>query len=110
MFLFRKKVKASFLQAREDILALQTQISFLIEKNAADNAALVEEIHRLEGLLGVAPKPAPKLEQVYVASLEGKSYHVSTCLFAQNINPKNKISFSSKSEARKTHKACRCVK
>ncbi len=47
----------------------------------------------------------------FVASKEGKGYHIPHCPFAQNIKPKSKLTFKSKAAAvNKGYKACKCVK
>ncbi|MBU1201395.1 MAG: hypothetical protein KJ583_04930 [Nanoarchaeota archaeon] len=46
----------------------------------------------------------------FVASKTGKSFHKTNCPFAQNINPKNKLTYKSKMKAlNKGFKACKCI-
>ncbi len=52
-----------------------------------------------------------KPKKIFVASKEGKDFHMPKCPFAQNIKPKSKKVFKSKSSAlNKGYKACKCVK
>ena len=47
----------------------------------------------------------------FVASKEGKDFHIPKCPYAQNIKPKGKRVFKSKASAlNKGYKPCKCVK
>jgi len=51
------------------------------------------------------------VRKTYVASKEGKKFHVSNCPFAQNIKPKTKVKFKTKTRPLNLgYKPCSCVK
>ena len=55
--------------------------------------------------------PAKKTPITYVASVTGKKFHRTNCVFAKNIKPKSKITFKTKEAMlNKGYKPCDCVK
>ena len=49
--------------------------------------------------------------KTFVASKEGKKFHIKECPFAQNIKPKSLLTFKSKKTAlNKGYKPCKCIK
>ena len=115
-----KNVITSFDLAKKDIIALRNKMAELVE--------VQEFLLRKVSKLGYKPvseaKPktitktrtivktvtkAPK--KIFVASKEGKSFHLKTCPFAQNIKPKTKVVFKTKNAAlNKGYKPCKCIK
>ena len=54
---------------------------------------------------------AKRAHKRFVAPKGGKKFHVPTCPFAQNIKPKHKTTFKSKTKAlNEGFKPCKCVK
>jgi len=54
---------------------------------------------------------ASKPKKIFVASKEGKKFHVPECPFAKNIKPKSKLTFKSKDTAlNQGLKPCECAK
>ena len=52
-----------------------------------------------------------RAHKIFVAPKEGKVFHLSNCPFAQNIKPKNKVTFKSKTKAlNEGFKPCKCIK
>ena len=59
----------------------------------------------------VIKKVSKRAHKEFVATKEGKEFHVINCPFAQNIKPKNRTRFKSKSRAlNEGYKPCSCVK
>ena len=55
-------------------------------------------------------KSKPK-RKIFLASKTGKSFHTKNCPFAQNIRPKSKIIFKTKTKAlNEGYKPCDCIK
>ncbi len=109
-------LKESFGKVKEDILALQAHL-LEISGEQAKIAEMVSDFVNTERKLEkkVAKKVkvvrAPVRKKSYVASKEGKSFHVPECPFAKNIQPKSEVKFKSKDAAlNKGYKACECVK
>ena len=51
------------------------------------------------------------VRKTYVASKEGKKFHMPNCPFAQNIKPKTKVKFKTKTKPLNLgYKPCSCVK
>jgi len=59
-----------------------------------------------------AVKTVQKKATIYVASKDGKAFHVPGCALAKNIKPANLVKFKSKAEAEKAgYSACKvCLK
>ena len=115
-----KNIRASFDLAKRDITALRNKVSELVEVQEF----LLRKVSRLASKPISKAKPktitktrtivktitkAPK--KIFVASKEGKSFHLKTCPFAKNIKPKRKLVFKTKNAAlNKGYKPCKCVK
>jgi hypothetical protein len=73
-------------------------------------------IHKeLKGISKKKPKveiyKPPKKKERFIASVNSKKYHKENCRYAENISYKNKLTFSSKKEAKKKgYKPGRCIK
>ena len=120
----------SFRLAKSDIIRLKSEIIKLsqtqeklvesIEEMKAYELKLYHKIREFE--IKLASKPVLKTQTItqtvvkrankdYVAPKGGKKFHVTSCPFAQNIKPKNKVSFKSKTKAlNEGYKPCKCVK
>lgn len=49
--------------------------------------------------------------KTYIASKDGKKFHMPNCPFAQNIKPKTKVKFKTKTKPLNLgYKPCSCVK
>ncbi|MFC1710599.1 hypothetical protein ACFLZJ_00350 [Nanoarchaeota archaeon] len=108
-----KNVIISFNKAKGDIVSLKGKINELVEVQAF--------LMRKIGSLNVKPKTLTKTKtivktvtknpkKIFVASKEGKSFHLKTCPFAKNIKPKTKLIFKTKNTAlNKGYKPCKCV-
>jgi hypothetical protein len=100
-------LKNSFRAIKSDILGLQGEL--LNIRN--EQAKILIELEKLTSTKDVVKTVARKLKTKYVASKEGKSFHIEECPYAQNIKPKSKVRFSSKTDAlNKGYKPCNCVK
>lgn len=126
----------SFQLAKSDIIRLQDNYMEL----KRTQARILEKLAKLEAKRTVAPvkkKPVKKkvvrakkpvktkkvkktmkplvkrhsVRKTYVASKEGKKFHMANCPFAQNIKPKTKVKFKTKTKALNLgYKPCSCVK
>ena len=107
----------SFKLAKADILRLQGDYMEL----RMNQARILEKLARLESKNSAktirivkAKKPVltrKSVRKTYVASKEGKKFHVSNCPFAQNIKPKTRIKFKTKTRPLNLgYKPCSCIK
>jgi len=120
-----KNVITSFDLAKKDILALRNKMAELVEVQEF----LLRKVSRIENkpvvktrIIKSKPKTITKTrtivktitkaaKKIFVASKEGKSFHLKTCPFAQNIKPKRKLVFKTKNAAlNKGYKPCKCIK
>lgn len=117
-----KNVITSFKLAKKDIIALKNKITELVEVQEF----LLRKVSRLGYKPVFKAKPKTKTitktrtiiktvtkapKKIFVASKEGKSFHLKTCPFAQNIKPKSKVVFKTKNAAlNKGYKPCKCIK
>jgi hypothetical protein len=59
----------------------------------------------------VTIKKTSKKVLTYISTKDGKKFHIKQCPFAQNITPKNKLIFKTKTKAlNQGLKPCKCVK
>lgn len=114
------KIMNSFRLAKTDIIKLQERFMEL----KTSHARIIERIARLENEKAIQPitiirkeKPLPQIiysktaRKTYVASKEGKKFHTNNCPYAQNIKPKTKIIFKTKTKALNLgYKPCSCIK
>lgn len=107
----------SFQLAKTDMIKLQDNYMEL----KRSQARILEKLAKLEAKKFVkavkvvkAKKPVLKRKSVrkkYIASKLGKKFHLSNCPFAQNIKPKTKIKFKTKTRALNLgYKPCSCIK
>ena len=110
----------SFRLAKNDIIQLQnaviqlqkTQENLLqrlvrIETTSTSMMKKVDTCERPKNI--IVHKGSAK--KIYVASKEGKKFHMDNCPYAQNIKPKTKKLFKSKTTAlNEGYKPCHCVK
>lgn len=113
--------KSDIIKLQEDVIKLsQTQerlMEFLdaLRANQTKSEQNVKElkakIPRKQAVKAAVVKAAKRASKVFVATKEGKGFHQTNCPFAQNIKPKNKITFKSRTKAlNEGYKPCRCVK
>lgn len=122
----------SFRLAKNDIIQLQSEIIRLsqiqekllgtISEMKTYEMKLYHKIRDLDIQLAKKPSTTTKTKTIvktvskranktYVAPKTGKKFHVTSCPFAQNIKPKNKVKFHSKVKAlNEGFKPCKCVK
>ncbi len=126
-----KNIIKSFELVKKDIRDLEDKLNSLVGSQGRIKKTLGELNERelqlyknLQKMKAVKPKksrakPKPKKKviakkkhhTIYVAPKEGKKFHLKNCPFAQNIKPKNRIVFKSKTKAlNKGFKPCECVK
>ena len=115
-----ENVVNSFRLAKNDIIKLQTEMiemkSFqerLIEKISRLenlNVKLVDKINTLQNHTH-APKIISKnAKKIYLASKDGKKFHITHCPFALNIKPKKLLKYKSKTTAlNEGYKPCSCI-
>jgi len=109
----------SFRLAKNDIIKLQNDFIELTQTQQRI-MEMIEELNvketqlyqRLKGMRKTETKVMnSKTKKAYVASKAGTKFHTVNCPFAQNIKPKTKIGFSSKTKAlNQGYKPCNCVK
>ncbi len=115
----------SFRLAKSDIIKLQKEV---IELNQTQKKLIagLDSLQAKENKLNLKvsnlkTKPVKQktivrtigkaAKKKFVASKEGKKFHIDMCPFAQNIKPKSKIIFKSKSKAlNQGYKPCHCIK
>ena len=106
----------SFNLVKSDIAKLQT----LALQLSNEQKTLLTKIEVLERKSHPSPKKAikkaiekkaPKRKTTRFVSAKGsKKFHIDSCLFAQNIIPKNKVHYKSKVKAlNESLKPCKCV-
>ena len=117
----------SFRRAKSDIIDLQGRVIELgvAHKSLLHKIASMDEAHRkvLSELALVkiqkrvaarkitVTKKATAKRTTYIASKEGKKFHVKNCPYAQNINPKRAQKFKTKVKPLNLGlKPCNCVK
>ncbi len=126
-----KNIIKSFGLAKKDIKELEGRISSLVSSQSRIKKTLGElnkrELQLYQNLQKIKtnkqkkarakPKPKKKViakkkhHTIYVAPKEGKKFHLKNCPFAQNIKPKNKIVFRSKTKALNAgFRPCTCIK
>ncbi|MFH1316820.1 MAG: hypothetical protein ABII01_04840 [Candidatus Woesearchaeota archaeon] len=90
----------------KDISSAQARLDEKVKHLNAKSAKPV--IIRSKPIVRTVTKSAKK---VFVASKQGKKFHEKNCPFAQNIKPKSRMIFNTKSSPlNKGYKACNCVK
>ena len=113
-----KNVITSFDLAKKDIIALKNKVIELVEvqefllrkisKMGSKSKAKPKTITKTRTIVKTITKRAKK---VFLASKEGKSFHLKSCPFAKNIKPKSKIVFKTKNAAlNKGYKPCKCIR
>ncbi|MFH1248888.1 MAG: hypothetical protein V1660_01945 [archaeon] len=119
-----KNIVKSFNRAKSDIKMLESKINALNTQHESMKDMLDTLRHHEQNLyLRMKGKNLDKTSKkaeicvkkpkhtIYVAPKTGKKFHIKNCPFAQNIMPKNKIIFKSKTKAlNKGFKPCHCVK
>lgn len=123
-----RNIMESFRLAKSDIIKLQNKIIELgqtqkkiiesLDTLRAREALLSQKVREVS--FRAVKKPVQKtiirtvgkkVKKVYVGSKESKKFHVDNCPFAQNIKPKTKVVFESKTNAlNEGYKPCHCIK
>lgn len=124
-----RNIIKSFQMAKRDIRKLEGKLNSLVGSQDRIKKTLSELNERelqlyknLQKMKAVKPKKArakpkkkaivkKKHHTIYVAPKEGKKFHLKNCPFAQNIKPKNRIIFGSKTKAlNEGFRPCKCIK
>lgn len=109
----------SFNRVKADIIRLQDEFMQLRETQII----LLNRLSRVESKKTKSEKPVKIVKEktiavkkknvgtTYVASKDGKKFHVSNCPYAQNIKPKTKVKFKTKIKPLNLgYKPCSCIK
>jgi hypothetical protein len=108
----RQNIVSSFRLAKSDIIKLQSDVIGLSQAQERIVEILddiKEKQARISERLGDIKKNGNG-KKVFVASSDGKKFHIKECPFAKNIKPKTKLVFKTKNSAlNKGLKPCRCV-
>ncbi|MBN2422908.1 hypothetical protein JXB41_06790 [Candidatus Woesearchaeota archaeon] len=106
---------AGFVYSIENIKSPVIEIQkTLNEFNHREKKRMIKE--ELRGITKDTPKVEvynvkTPVKKEFIGSLSSKKFHVTTCSYAKKIPDKNKIKFSSKTQAlKKKFRACKCVK
>ena len=109
----------SFRRAKGDIINLQSQVVELSQKQEQLMQVLIDTRDKNNSLytrvkeikdMRRAVKAVNRNTHEFVASSEGKKFHITECPFAKNIKPKSRIVFKSKTKALNDgYKPCKCV-
>ena len=123
-----RKVKVDIIRLQDEFMQLrQTQVRLLSKLAKLEYKKPVKAVKVIKAKKAKKPVKTKKAKQVkktkkpvltrrsvkktYVASKEGKKFHLSNCPFAQNIKPKTKIKFKTKTRPLNLgYKPCSCVK
>ncbi len=103
------RVKADIIRLQDEFMQLrETQVRLLsrLAKIESQRAKPVKIIKTKKPVI-----VRKSVKKTYVASKEGKKFHVANCPYAQNIKPKMKVKFKTKTKALNLgYKPCSCVK
>ena len=122
-----RNIVASFNLAKKDLMMLQQDVVMLtqnqhktvkiIENMKKELAALKAKLAKTKAqkktvvVRTVKTVKSARKKTVFVASKTGAKFHKENCPFAQNIKPKMKIKFASKTKAlNEGYKPCSCIK
>ena len=112
--------KNDIIETKQDVISISRTQESIIERLSelkTNQTRMIEKIKALEK--NVAKKKEKvivrtnkrRAHNIFVAPKEGKVFHHSNCPFAQNIKPKNKVTFKSKTKAlNEGFKPCKCIK
>lgn len=108
-----KLVKSDVVKLKENVIILQNNEERLLERIAV----LEEKVTKLQNkrpktkTITKTVRTNKAAKKTYWASKTGKKFHLDNCIFAQNIKPKSRVTFKSKTKAlNEGYKACDCVK
>ncbi|MEK6935535.1 MAG: hypothetical protein AABW67_02015 [Nanoarchaeota archaeon] len=100
----------SFKKVREDMENIQHQISELKENIQDVDWVLFKKEKKNFGKSKKTSNTTKPAKKTFVAAKEGKKFHIKSCPFAKNIQPKSRIIFKTKDSAlNKGYKPCKCV-
>jgi len=112
--------KSDIIETKQDVISIsRTQESIIgrLSELKTSQARMIEKIKALEKKAAkkkekvIVRTNKKKTHKIFVAPKNGKIFHLSNCPFAQNIKPKNKITFKSKTKAlNEGFKPCKCIK
>lgn len=116
-----KNVTNSFRLAKSDIIRLQNDFLKLSQTQERIMEMIdALDINQVKINQKVKEKTKPKTVVInkngrtkkdYISTKDGKKFHITSCPFAQNIKPKNRVKFKSKTKAlNQGYKPCKCVK
>jgi uncharacterized protein YPO0396 len=113
--------KTDIIETKQDVISIsRTQESIIetISQIKEEQARLVEKVKALErkkaekkNEKAVVKSNGKRAQKIFVAPKNGSLFHEKNCPFAQNIKPKNKLTFKSKVKAlNEGFKPCKCIK
>ncbi|MDD5086233.1 MAG: hypothetical protein PHV16_00610 [Candidatus Nanoarchaeia archaeon] len=113
--------KTDIIETKQDVISIsRTQESIIetISQIKEEQARLVEKVKVLEKKAAeekkekvVVKSNGKRAQKIFVAPKNGSLFHEKNCPFAQNIKPKNKLTFKSKVKAlNEGFKPCKCIK
>ena len=116
-----KNIVLSFNLIKNDMHGLKNELQTLkvenklmretLEDLKENDTTLYEKIKKLQQKKKTTKRTVKKAKKKYVSAKAGKKFHLDICPYAQNIKPKNRVSFSSKNKALDTGlKPCNCIK
>ena len=104
-----KNIIDSFNLAKNDIHNMSAMIVIIEESLQKINS----RISKLESKVNVKPKVTKvtkSKKSKFFASKTGKKFHTKNCPFGQNIKPKSRITFKTKTTAlNNNYKPCSCI-
>ncbi len=102
------RLQDEFMQLRETQIRLLRKLARLEEKKTEEKKPIkTTEVKKTKK----SSSTKKKLSNFYIASKEGKKFHLFNCPYAQNIKPKTKIKFKTKEKAlNQGYKPCSCIK
>jgi len=114
---FEENVIRSFSLAKADITTLYSNVRFILkqlEQLKVENQGLKEMLNRkkVTKVRKASNKKVAKksVKKKFIGAKSSNKVHDSKCPFAQNIKPKNKVSFASKVKAlNDNYKLCKCL-
>jgi len=106
----------SFRSAKNEISELSLQLNEISIKQdelivSLKELSIAKNSKKTNGSKKVKVVRSKPKAKTYIASKDGKKFHIKECPYAQNIKPKSAVKFKSKDAAlNKSYKPCNCVK
>lgn len=103
----------------EKVKSIEQNVSRLRSSSLDEAKKALEQARKLEISLSRSTTPpktkivkvSTRAKKTYVSSKDSKKFHIESCPFAQNIIPKHRVTYKSKTRAlNEGLKPCKCVK